>query len=257
MSGSETLLSLEDVLARAREAGLDLSERTFRYYAVLGLLPRPTRRPSGAQDARIAWYPMSTVQRLLDIRALQGQGCSLKQIRRVLGGTDDAPATSSTPGSPRAEIRGEGSRDRRAGILAPAQGLEAASEPRELSCARLLRRLALASPRRGAPPADLVESLRGERVRLERVRGELGALQGACSATVASLVGVALDRVSVLEGVVLQACREAQASEPSTAQAHAREAAAAEGDLLDLHRAVVTLERIHARAGGGALPTGA
>lgn len=93
----QTLLTLEDVLAGAEAASLDLSERTFRYYAVLGLLPRPVRRPSGSEDARVAWYPAAIMQRLLDIRSLQTQGYSLKQIKQyfsVREGSPERPASA-------------------------------------------------------------------------------------------------------------------------------------------------------------------
>ena len=104
----QTLLTLEDVLAGAQAAGIDLSERTFRYYAVLGLLPRPVRRPSGAEDARVAWYPVTIMQRLQDIRSLQAQGYSLKQIKQSFSVKDvsplcpeasEAPAPASVAGT--------------------------------------------------------------------------------------------------------------------------------------------------------------
>jgi len=72
-------LTLEDVLREAVHLGLELSERTFRYYNVLGLLPRPVKLPSG--DARVHYYPREILTRLQDIRKLQNEGYSLKQIK--------------------------------------------------------------------------------------------------------------------------------------------------------------------------------
>ena len=90
-------LTLEDVLREAAGLDLDLSERTFRYYSVLGLLPRPVKRPHG--DARIHYYPREILTRLQEIRKLQNEGYSLKQIK----GFGAAPADDEGPspaGSP-------------------------------------------------------------------------------------------------------------------------------------------------------------
>lgn len=78
---NDTLLTLEDVLRQAGGIGLDLSERTFRYYSVMGLLPKPIKRPGGSGDARVHYYGEDIMQRLQEIRSLQQQGYSLKQIK--------------------------------------------------------------------------------------------------------------------------------------------------------------------------------
>lgn len=76
------LLSLEEVLQQAEQLGLEVSERTFRYYAVLGLLPRPLKRPN--TDARVHYYQPDILDRLSQIRNLQAQGHSLKQVKKHL-----------------------------------------------------------------------------------------------------------------------------------------------------------------------------
>lgn len=78
------LLSLEDVLAESEKLDLEVSERTFRYYAVLGLLPRPVKRPPGSSDARVHYYEPSILDRLRQIRSLQAEGHSLKQVKKLL-----------------------------------------------------------------------------------------------------------------------------------------------------------------------------
>ena len=78
------LLSLEDVLLEAEKLELEVSERTFRYYAVLGLLPRPVKRPPGSGDARVHFYEPSILDRLRQIRSLQAEGHSLKQVKKLL-----------------------------------------------------------------------------------------------------------------------------------------------------------------------------
>jgi DNA-binding transcriptional MerR regulator len=81
------LLSLEDVLAECEKLGLEVSERTFRYYSVLGLLPRPVKRPPGSGDARVHYYEPSILDRLRQIRNLQAEGHSLKQVKKLLEAT--------------------------------------------------------------------------------------------------------------------------------------------------------------------------
>lgn len=73
----------------AAERGLELTERTFRYYAVVGLLPKPLKRPGGVEDARVHYYPADIIDRLLQIRTLQSQGYSLKQIKSWLAMKSD------------------------------------------------------------------------------------------------------------------------------------------------------------------------
>ena len=52
-------LSLEEVLAESARLGVELSERTFRYYCVLGLMPRPVKLPGDEQmscEQKKHWY---------------------------------------------------------------------------------------------------------------------------------------------------------------------------------------------------------
>ncbi|MFN8610410.1 MAG: MerR family transcriptional regulator [Vulcanimicrobiota bacterium] len=88
------LLSLEDVLAESEKLELDVSERTFRYYAVLGLLPRPVKRPPGSGDARVHYYEPSILERLRQIRSLQAEGHSLKQVKKLLEAASGPGASS-------------------------------------------------------------------------------------------------------------------------------------------------------------------
>lgn len=78
---------MEDVLLEAEKLELEVSERTFRYYAVLGLLPRPVKRPPGSGDARVHFYEPSILDRLRQIRSLQAEGHSLKQVKKMLEST--------------------------------------------------------------------------------------------------------------------------------------------------------------------------
>ena len=84
------LLTLEEVLATSTQRGLELSERTFRYYVVLGLLPKPLKKPG--EDARVHFYPLAILDRLQEIRSLQEQGFSLKQIKKYV---EELPAPAA------------------------------------------------------------------------------------------------------------------------------------------------------------------
>lgn len=85
----EEFLTVEDVLDRARSLGIDLSERTFRYYSVMGLLPRPSKLPG---DGRVHQYPPTILARLEEIRRLQAGGLPLKQIKKHLDNPALVPA---------------------------------------------------------------------------------------------------------------------------------------------------------------------
>jgi DNA-binding transcriptional MerR regulator len=75
-------------LAAAVSVGVD----TVRFYQGRGLLPPPRR------EGRLAVYGESHLERLRRIRALQAQGFTLAQIRRVLtGDADDAVGGASEP----------------------------------------------------------------------------------------------------------------------------------------------------------------
>lgn len=111
-------LTAPEVIAAAAQRGLEISERTFRYYGVVGLLPRPLKRPHGDEDARVHYYPADIVDRLVRIRTLQAQGYSLKQIKSWLSIEPPASAPVDTES---------------AGAAPPASGV-AISELRGLLC---------------------------------------------------------------------------------------------------------------------------
>ena len=89
------LLTLEDVLREASTVGLELTERTFRYYTVLGLFPRPVKRPTA--DGRVHFYPPEILDRLREIKRLQTEGFSLKQIKARFGGPAPQPPPPEPP----------------------------------------------------------------------------------------------------------------------------------------------------------------
>ncbi|MFI5393494.1 MAG: MerR family transcriptional regulator [Myxococcota bacterium] len=64
-------------------AAAEISVDTVRYYQSRGLLPPPER------EGRVAWYGPEHLERLAQIRALQGKGLTLAAIRRVVSGELD------------------------------------------------------------------------------------------------------------------------------------------------------------------------
>lgn len=79
-------LSSEEVLEEARRRGVEISERTLKYYVSQGLLPRPGRHPSDQADKRILFFPADVVDLLEEIRRLKSSGLTLQQIRTWLAG---------------------------------------------------------------------------------------------------------------------------------------------------------------------------
>ena len=71
-------LRVEELAGRA-----DVSVDTIRFYQKRRLLPAPAR------EGRIAWYGPEHVERLREIRDLQGRGLSLAVIRRLVRGELD------------------------------------------------------------------------------------------------------------------------------------------------------------------------
>src|ERR1700730_12984878 len=69
---------VEELASRA-----DISVDTVRYYQAKDLLPPPARQ------GRVAWYGEEHLERLAQIRRLQGRGFSLTVIRRLLNGELD------------------------------------------------------------------------------------------------------------------------------------------------------------------------
>lgn len=65
-------------MARAR--GIDIGERTLRYWAQVGLIPKPLKVKGKGNRA---FYPASLVDRLAAIKALRG--LSVEEIKRTLG----------------------------------------------------------------------------------------------------------------------------------------------------------------------------
>lgn len=69
----------------AQESGV--TAKTIRYYQQVGLLPEPTRTPSGYRD-----FDTTVIDRLAFIRAARAVGLTLGEIRSIIALRDDGQA---------------------------------------------------------------------------------------------------------------------------------------------------------------------
>ncbi|MFB3739802.1 MAG: MerR family transcriptional regulator [Candidatus Velamenicoccus archaeovorus] len=113
----------------------DVSVDTVRYYQSRGLLPPPER------EGRVAWYGPQHVERIREVRSLQGKGLTLAAIKRVLDG--ELGKADADLAAALAAARGEGA-------------------PEELLT---LERFA----QRSGVPASLIQAVEREGIRLGRV----------------------------------------------------------------------------------------
>jgi DNA-binding transcriptional MerR regulator len=117
---------------------------TVRYYQSLGLLPAPDR------EGRVAWYGVAHVERIREVRRLQGKGLTLAAIKRVVAG-ELGPADADL-----------------AAAVAAARGVVAAGDAAGEAALDLD-----AFAQRSGVPASLIQAVEREGVRLGReVDGE-------------------------------------------------------------------------------------
>ncbi len=78
-------LTLEEIISEAQKRKIDLGnnpEKTILTFTSLGLLPKPTKKPSKKnEDGYELYYPAHTVDKLGYIKALKSEGASLDEIR--------------------------------------------------------------------------------------------------------------------------------------------------------------------------------
>lgn len=88
--------SVRQLLERAREMGLDVNERTLKFYTNRGLLPKPVRNPYPGADGRVSYYPRDALRRLRKIYQMKAQGFKLGQIRQLLERQGNEPLRQLT-----------------------------------------------------------------------------------------------------------------------------------------------------------------
>lgn len=148
----EDWLTLPDLVRRAVEVGLEVSDRTVRFYVSKGLLAPPVRAPFPGADGRVSWFPADSLRRLRRISHLKAQGLSLEQIARVLahrGGESLKRLSEGDGGAREVAFRylqsrhGEEVRQARLEFLAAVTGTEREDLLFRASRRYLARRLAL------------------------------------------------------------------------------------------------------------------
>lgn len=75
-------LTSEEVLEKARAMNLELTDRKLKYYATVGVVPKPVKGLKGMPDKRVAYYPGTVTKRLAKIKELQESGFTLAQIKK-------------------------------------------------------------------------------------------------------------------------------------------------------------------------------
>ncbi len=80
-SAGQRYLTLSELVRSLEALGLEVSERTVRYYVRSGLIPKPLKDPFPGADARVRYYPRDAVLRIRRIREWQQAGYSLAQIK--------------------------------------------------------------------------------------------------------------------------------------------------------------------------------
>src|SRR6266849_2143252 len=79
-------MTIEEIIKEAKRRKIDLGadpEKTIRFYAKLGFIPEPISRKTKNARGKAAklYYPVSTLDKLAQIKALKSQGLSLDEIR--------------------------------------------------------------------------------------------------------------------------------------------------------------------------------
>lgn len=81
-----TDFTLESLLEEARKKKIDLGSdpiKTIKFYTKLGFIPKPKRKKAKGSPRREAalYYPESTLDKLVQIKALKSKGLTLDEIR--------------------------------------------------------------------------------------------------------------------------------------------------------------------------------
>ncbi|MCA9779436.1 MAG: MerR family transcriptional regulator, partial [Candidatus Eremiobacteraeota bacterium] len=88
-------MSQEELMYALEHEGMEVAERTIRFWISKGVLEQPLRKPYKHADGRKKYFPTRVVGEIADILRLQEEGWKLAQIKRRL-------RTSVKPASPEA-----------------------------------------------------------------------------------------------------------------------------------------------------------
>lgn len=77
-------LTFEELEYALEHEGLDVQERTLRFWISKGVLEKPLRKPFKHADGRARYFPKKVVGEIMEILRLQEAGWKLKQIKSRL-----------------------------------------------------------------------------------------------------------------------------------------------------------------------------
>ncbi len=77
-------LTQDELLYALEHEGLEVSERTVRFWISKGVLEKPLRKPFKHADGRMRYFPTRVVGEIVEIMKLQEEGWKLTQIKHRL-----------------------------------------------------------------------------------------------------------------------------------------------------------------------------
>jgi DNA-binding transcriptional MerR regulator len=89
-------LSQEELLYALEHEGMEVAERTIRFWISKGVLEPPLRKPFKHADGRKKYFPTRVVGEIADILRLQEEGWKLTQIKKRLRSPVKASASDGT-----------------------------------------------------------------------------------------------------------------------------------------------------------------
>ena len=95
MSSHHDWLTQEELLQDLGRNGIELPERTFRFWVAQGVLDAPVKKPYRGADGRVGFYPRQVLELIPQVLQLQEEGWKLRQIRQRLSesrGVESRPA---------------------------------------------------------------------------------------------------------------------------------------------------------------------
>lgn len=94
-------LTQDELLKELEGRGIDLPERTFRFWVAKNVLDGPVKKPYRGADGRVGFYPREILKLIPEVLRLQEEGWKLRQIRQRLSEpsepTKTVPAASLEP----------------------------------------------------------------------------------------------------------------------------------------------------------------
>lgn len=89
MSSYSDWLTQEELLKELEQTGIDLPQRTLRFWVAKNLLPQPLRKPYRGADGRVGYYSRDILAVISRILSLQDQGYKLSQIQKLLSAKEE------------------------------------------------------------------------------------------------------------------------------------------------------------------------